>query len=72
MAFLSPIPTSRRASLRGWTPQDIDYVEVLRGSYEAEYGDRTYGIFNILPKSGFDMNNEGRTRRHGWQFLSDR
>ncbi len=39
-------------------PKDIDYVEVLRGSYDAEYGDRTYGMFNVLPKSGFDMNNE--------------
>jgi hypothetical protein len=39
-------------------PGDIDDVEILRGSYDAEYGDRTYGMFNILPKSGFDMNNE--------------
>ena len=39
-------------------PGDIDYVEILRGSYDAQYGDRTYGMFNILPKSGFDMNNE--------------
>ncbi|MGD0966107.1 MAG: TonB-dependent receptor [Candidatus Acidiferrales bacterium] len=40
------------------SPQDIDDVEILRGSYGAQYGDRTYGMFNILPKSGFDMNNE--------------
>ncbi|MGC2333269.1 MAG: TonB-dependent receptor [Candidatus Acidiferrales bacterium] len=39
-------------------PQDVDYVEILRGSYDAQYGDRTYGMFNILPKSGFDMNND--------------
>ena len=39
-------------------PKDIDYMEVLRGSYGAQYGDRTYGEFNILPKSGFAMNNE--------------
>ena len=38
-------------------PRDIDDMEVLRGSYNAQYGDRTYGMFNILPKSGFDMNN---------------
>lgn len=38
-------------------PKDVDYLEVLRGSYNAQYGDRTYGEFNILPKSGFDMNN---------------
>ena len=40
-------------------PRDIDGIEVLRGSYGAQYGDRTYGMFNILPKSGFDMNDEG-------------
>ena len=39
-------------------PRDIDDVEILRGSYGAQYGDRTYGMFNVLPKSGFDMNNE--------------
>ena len=40
-------------------PQDIDETEILRGSYNAQYGDRTYGEFNILPKSGFNRNNEG-------------
>jgi outer membrane cobalamin receptor len=40
-------------------PKDIDYLEALRGSYEAEYGDRTFGIFNIVPRSGFDSNNQG-------------
>ena len=40
-------------------PKDIDYVEVLRGSYDAAYGDRTYGEFNVLPRSGFEKNNEG-------------
>jgi len=39
-------------------PRDIDDVEILRGSYGAQYGDRTYGMFNILPKSGFDMNHD--------------
>jgi hypothetical protein len=40
-------------------PKDIDYVEVLRGSYDAAYGDRTYGEFNVLPRSGFEKNNDG-------------
>ena len=40
-------------------PKDIDYLEALRGSYEAGYGDRTFGIFNIVPRSGFDHNDEG-------------
>ena len=39
-------------------PKDVDYVEILRGSYGAEYGDRTYGEFNVLPRSGFERNND--------------
>jgi len=49
-------------------PQDIDYVEILRGSYDAQYGDRTYGMFNILPKSGFDMNNDAELTVTGGSF----
>lgn len=40
-------------------PKDIDYLEVERGSYNADLGDRTYGIFNIVPRSGFERNREG-------------
>lgn len=39
-------------------PKDIDYLEVMRGSYDADYGDRTYGIFNIVPRTGFEFNND--------------
>lgn len=39
-------------------PKDIDYLEVRRGSYEAEDGDRTYGIFNVVPRTGFERNNQ--------------
>jgi outer membrane receptor for ferrienterochelin and colicin len=39
-------------------PKDIDYLEVQRGSYTAEYGDRTYGAFNVVPRSGFERNRE--------------
>ena len=40
-------------------PKDIDYLEIQRGSYDADYGDRTYGMFNIVPRNGFERNNEG-------------
>lgn len=40
-------------------PNDIDYLEVNRGSYGAELGDRTYGVFNVVPRTGFERNNEG-------------
>src|SRR5216684_972600 len=39
-------------------PKDIDTVETQRGSYSADYGDRTYGIFNVAPRTGFERNNE--------------
>jgi outer membrane receptor protein involved in Fe transport len=40
-------------------PNDIDTLETQRGSYSADYGDRTYGIFNVAPRTGFERNNEG-------------
>src|SRR5271170_1115307 len=56
-----PIPNTNIANNLGpqIDPKDIDYLEVQRGSYDADYGDRTYGIFNIVPRSGFERNNEG-------------
>jgi hypothetical protein len=56
-----PIPNTNIASNLGpqIDPKDVDYLEIQRGSYDAEYGDRTYGIFNIVPRSGFERDNEG-------------
>jgi hypothetical protein len=55
-----PVPNTNIASNLGpqIDPKDIDYMEVNRGSYGAELGDRTYGIFNIVPRTGFERNNE--------------
>jgi Carboxypeptidase regulatory-like domain/TonB dependent receptor/TonB-dependent Receptor Plug Domain len=54
-------------------PNDIDYLEVQRGSYDAEYGDRTYGIFNIVPRTGFESQNEGQliTSFGNWYQTND-
>jgi TonB dependent receptor/Carboxypeptidase regulatory-like domain/TonB-dependent Receptor Plug Domain len=56
-----PIPNTNIATNLGpqIDPKDIDYLEVLRGSYEPDYGDRTYGMFNVVPRTGFETNNEG-------------
>src|SRR6516225_6826660 len=56
-----PVPNSNIASNVGaqFDPKDIDYLEVQRGSYSAEYGDRTYGVFNVVPRSGFERSSEG-------------
>jgi len=39
-------------------PKDIDSLEIQRGSYAADMGDRTYGAFNLLPRNGFERNRE--------------
>src|SRR5260370_10787612 len=54
-----PVPNTNIASNIGpqFDPKDIDYMEVNRGSYGAEFGDRTYGVFNVVPRTGFRPNN---------------
>jgi len=56
-----PIPNSNIASNLGpqIDPKDIDTLETMRGSYSADYGDRTYGIFNVAPRTGFERNSDG-------------
>jgi hypothetical protein len=39
-------------------PKDIQTLSAERGSYAADEGDRTYGIFNVIPKSGFSSNDQ--------------
>ena len=39
-------------------PKDIDYVEVQRGSYTSDVGDRTYGVFNVVPRTGFERDRQ--------------
>jgi len=55
-----PVPNTNIATNIGpqFDPKDIDYLEVDRGSYGAEFGDRTYGVFNVIPRTGFERNNE--------------
>jgi hypothetical protein len=55
------IPNTKIASNVGpqIDPKDIDALETQRGSYAAEVGDRTYGVFNVLPRNGFERSREG-------------
>ena len=54
------IPNTNIASNLGpqVDPKDIDTMEAQRGSYSADYGDRTYGIFNVAPRTGFERDNQ--------------
>jgi outer membrane receptor for ferrienterochelin and colicin len=55
-----PIPNTNIASNVSpqIDPKDIDYLEVQRGGYSSEYGDRTYGVFNVVPRTGFEKDHE--------------
>ncbi|HEY1755993.1 MAG TPA: TonB-dependent receptor [Bryobacteraceae bacterium] len=70
-----PVPNTNIATNLGpqIDPKDIDYLEIQRGSYDAEYGDRTYGIFNIVPRSGFERDNEAElvTSFGNWHQTND-
>jgi hypothetical protein len=50
-------------------PKDIDYLEIQRGSYTADIGDRTYGVFNVVPRSGFERDREGEVVLSAGNFL---
>jgi outer membrane receptor protein involved in Fe transport len=56
-----PVPNTNIASSVGpqFDPKDIDYLEVARGGLNAEYGDRAYGVLNVVTRSGFERNREG-------------
>jgi hypothetical protein len=55
-----PIPNTNIATNLGpqIDPRDIDYLEVYSGSYDADYGDRAYGVFNVVPRTGFERDRE--------------
>src|SRR5512146_737874 len=56
-----PLPNTNIASNVGpqFDPKDVDMVEAQRGGYSSEYGDRTYGVFNVVPRTGFEREREG-------------
>jgi len=56
-----PVPNTNIASNVGpqFDPKDVDYMEVQRGGFNAEYGDRTYGVFNVVTRSGFERDRQG-------------
>jgi hypothetical protein len=54
------IPNTNIASNLGpqIDPKDIDTLEVQRGSYDANVGDRTYGVLDVSPRTGFERDNQ--------------
>jgi hypothetical protein len=64
------IPNTKIASNVGpqIDPKDIDSLETQRGSYSADVGDRTYGVFNVLPRNGFEYDRQGEFLLSGGSF----
>jgi outer membrane receptor protein involved in Fe transport len=55
-----PVPNSNLASVGSqFDPKDVEYLETQRGGYSAQYGDRSYGVFNVVPRNGFEGNRFG-------------
>ncbi|MGD0094364.1 MAG: hypothetical protein ABSE73_31030, partial [Planctomycetota bacterium] len=54
------VPNTNIASNVGpqFDPKDVDYLEMSTGGYSAEFGNRTYGVFNVVPRTGFEYNNQ--------------
>jgi hypothetical protein len=61
------IPNTKIASNVGpqIDPKDIDTLETERGSYAADVGDRTYGVFDVLPRNGFEFDRQGELMLYG-------
>jgi hypothetical protein len=64
------IPNTNIASNLGpqIDPKDIDYLEAQGGSYSADEGDRTYGVFNVIPRTGFERDNQAELLLSGGNF----
>jgi hypothetical protein len=64
------VPNTKIASNVGpqIDPKDIDSLETQRGSYSSDVGDRTYGVFNVLPRNGFEFNRDGELLVTGGNF----
>jgi hypothetical protein len=64
------IPNTKIASNVGpqIDPKDIDSLETQRGSYASDVGDRTYGVFNVLPRNGFERNRDAELLLTGGDF----
>jgi outer membrane cobalamin receptor len=55
-----PVPNTNIADTVGaqFDPKDMDYLEVQRGGYSAANGDRTFAVFNVVPRNGFERDRE--------------
>ena len=55
-----PVPNTNIASNVGpqLDPKDIETIVIQRGGYSAEFGERAYGVLDVVPRSGFERSRE--------------
>src|SRR5450631_2157655 len=51
-------------------PKNVEELEVERGGFSSEYGDRTHGFFNVVTPSGFERDNQADLILSGGNFYS--
>jgi hypothetical protein len=51
-------------------PKNVEELEIERGGFSSEYGDRTYGFFNVVTPSGFESNNDAEVIASAGNFYS--
>ncbi len=51
-------------------PKNVAELEVERGGYSSQYGDRTYGFFNVVTPSGFERDNQAEIVASAGNFYS--
>ena len=55
-----PVPSSAMAVVGSqFDPKDVDSLEINRGGLSTNLGDRPYGVFNVVPRSGFEASRFG-------------
>jgi outer membrane receptor protein involved in Fe transport len=51
-------------------PKNVQELQIERGGFSSEYGDRTYGFFNAVTPSGFESNNQAEFTASAGNFYS--
>lgn len=51
-------------------PKNVEDLQIERGGYSSEYGDRTYGFFNVITPSGFERDNIAEFTASAGNFYS--
>ena len=51
-------------------PKNVADLETERGGFSSQYGDRTYGFFNVVTPSGFERDNQAEIIASAGNFYS--